>query len=181
MKKALGLVLLVTLVSGLVYVFNGMTPEVQDREVARVADITTQQLPETVPGGIDAAPDGTGAAPERTVLDISVHTVEELQVLFDRAGKLAEKLDSGRQEASIVLVLHGPEVEFFSTRNYDRYKDIVDQAVRLDALDIVDIKICQTMMKVRGVERDDIPPFIEQVPLGSAEIDRLVGEGYVYF
>jgi intracellular sulfur oxidation DsrE/DsrF family protein len=57
----------------------------------------------------------------------------------------------------------------------------VDQAARLDALDIVDVKICQTMMKIAGVERDDIPSFIEQVPLGSAEVDRLVEEGYVYF
>jgi hypothetical protein len=78
-------------------------------------------------------------------------------------------------------VLHGPEVEFFSSSNYDRYKDIVDQAARLDALDIVDVKICQTMMEVQGIERDDIPSFVEQVPLGPAEVDRLVREGYVYF
>jgi intracellular sulfur oxidation DsrE/DsrF family protein len=175
MKKVLGLVLLVALVSGLVYVLNGMTPDVQDR------DITMQQPPETVPGGIDAAPDETDTAPERTVLDISVHTVEELQVLFDRAEKLAGELSSGKQEASIVLVLHGPEVEFFSKNKYDKYKDIVDQAARLDASDIVDVKICQTMMEVQGVERDDIPAFVEQVPLGPAEVDRLVSEGYVYF
>jgi len=78
-------------------------------------------------------------------------------------------------------VLHGPEVEFFSTRNYAQYKDIVDQAARLDAFDVVDVKICQSMMEARGIERDDIPSFIEQVPLGPGEIERLVRQGYVVF
>jgi intracellular sulfur oxidation DsrE/DsrF family protein len=36
-------------------------------------------------------------------------------------------------------------------------------------------------MKIRGVERDDIPSFVEQVPLGPAEVERLAREGYVYF
>jgi intracellular sulfur oxidation DsrE/DsrF family protein len=112
----------------------------------------------------------------RGVLDISVHTLDELKVLLDRA----EQLSTG-ENASVVLVLHGPEVEFFATSNYGKYKDIVDQAARLDAFDIVDVKICQTMMSIQGVARDDIPAFIEQVPLGQAEIERLVGEGYVYF
>ena len=126
-------------------------------------------------------PDESTAVPDKAVLDITVHTIEELQVLFDRADKLAQAPRSATGKSSVVLVLHGPEVEFFSTRNYDRYKDIVDHAARLDALDIIDVKICQTMMAARGIARDDIPPFVEQVPDGEIEVERLVGEGYVYF
>ena len=85
------------------------------------------------------------------------------------------------ETASVILVLHGPEVEFFSISNYDRYKDIVDQAERLDAFDVVDVKICRKMMEIKGIPRNDIPSFIEQVPLGPAEVERLVGDGYVYF
>jgi intracellular sulfur oxidation DsrE/DsrF family protein len=181
MKKGLGLVVLVVLLSGLAYVLNGMIPELQDTDVALDAENTQRQPVENLPDGNDPAPGEADTSPERMVLDISVHTVEELQVLFDRAEKLADKLSSGTQEASIVLVLHGPEVEFFSKKKYGEYKDIVDQAARLDAYAIVDVKICQAMMQVQGVERDDIPAFIEQVPLGRAEIDRLAGEGYVYF
>lgn len=181
MKKGLGLVLLVALVSGLAYIWKGMNPEVQETGIAQITDKTSKQSAEQAPGGTDLEPGETDTVPGRTVLDISVHTVEELQVLFDRAEILAGKLTSGKQEASIVLVLHGPEVEFFSKKKYDEYKDIVDQAARLDAYEIVDVKICQAMMEVQGVERDDIPAFIEQVPLGPAEVDRLVGEGYVYF
>jgi intracellular sulfur oxidation DsrE/DsrF family protein len=100
---------------------------------------------------------------------------------MERAEKLAGTPRKDEQDASLVLVLHGPEVEFFSTRNYLSYKDIVDQAARLDALEIVDVKICQAMMAVKGIARDDIPAFIEQVPNGQVEVDRLVSEGYVYF
>ena len=119
--------------------------------------------------------------PERAVLDISVHSLDEMRIVLERAEVVAARSGKHWSEASIVLVLHGPEVEYFSTRNYGQYKDIVDQAARLDALDIVDVKICQTMMAIRGIARDDIPPFIEQVPNGEVEVERLVGEGYVYF
>jgi intracellular sulfur oxidation DsrE/DsrF family protein len=119
--------------------------------------------------------------PGKAVLDVSVHTLEELRVLFDRAEQLAMTPRPEGEDASVVLVLHGPEVEFFSIRNYDTYKEIVDQAARLDAFDVVDVKICQTMLSVQGVAREDIPSFIEQVPFGDGEIDRLIQEGYVSF
>jgi len=124
---------------------------------------------------------GQDDAPLRAVLDISVHSLEGLKVLLDRAEELAMRPQAQGGEASVVLVLHGPEVEFFSIRNYEKYKDIVDQAARLDAFDVVDVKICQTMLDIQGIERDDIPSFIEQVPLGPDEVDRLVRQGYVAF
>ena len=126
-------------------------------------------------------PPSVDALPKKAVLDITVHTIDELKVLLDRAEELAMVPQPPGEEASVVLVLHGPEVEFFSISNYDRYKDIVDQAARLDAFDVVDVKICQTMMEIKGIPRDDIPPFIEQVPQGPVEVERLVREGYVYF
>jgi len=133
----------------------------------------------------DAA--GGGGAPENgsvsqgMVLDISVHSQDELKVLLDRAETLAMRPRPQGEKAGIVLVLHGPEVEFFAISNYSRYRDIVDQAARLDAFDVVDVKICRSMMEKLGVERDDIPAFIEQVPYGPGEVGRLVREGYVYF
>jgi len=145
------------------------------QELEPVTDIAESGL---VPSK-DALPEA--GVPNKAVLDITVHTIDELKVLFDRAEQLALAPQPPGGEASVVLVLHGPEVEFFSISNYDRYKDIVDQAARLDAFDVVDVKICQTMMEIRGIPRDDIPAFIEQVPLGTVEVERLVREGYVYF
>jgi len=132
-------------------------------------------------GAVQASAQGALPFPGKAVLDISVHTIEELKTLFDRAEQFAMTPPARGEGPGLVLVLHGPEVEFFSIRNYDKYRDIVDKAARLDAFDIVDVKICQTMMERRGIERNDIPAFIEQVPNGPAEIERLLEEGYVRF
>ena len=148
--------------------------EQEDRVVQNAPVVgDTAPLPESLPA--------EGETPLRAVLDISVHTIEGLRVLLDRAEELAMRPQAQGEEASVVLVLHGPEVEFFSIRNYEKYKDIVDQAARLDAFDVVDVKICQTMMGKQGIDRDDIPSFIEQVPLGPGEVERLTREGYVAF
>jgi intracellular sulfur oxidation DsrE/DsrF family protein len=37
------------------------------------------------------------------------------------------------------------------------------------------------MMSEYGLEPDDIPSFIERVPFGPGEVERLQREGYVYF
>jgi len=155
----------------LLLAYNYFQP-VEVQETAAVVD-NTAALSESRTDEADA--------PLRAVLDISVHTLEELKVLLDRAEQLAMRPQAQGAEASVVLVLHGPEVEFFSIRNYEKYKDIVDQAARLDAFDVVDVKICQTMLDMQGIERADIPAFIEQVPLGPDEVERLRQQGYVTF
>jgi len=128
-----------------------------------------------------AVPAPEGSAPLRAVLDISVHTIEELRVLLDRAEQLAMAPRPGGEEDRVVLVLHGPEVEFFAIRNYATYRDIVDQAARLDAFNVVDVRICETMMREYGLGAGDIPSFIERVPFGPGEVERLRREGYAYF
>ena len=141
---------------------------------------------EPAAGGVNAIPPDeqprvAEVLPDRAVLDVSVHTMEGLRILLDRAEELAMTPRPRGENASVVLVLHGPEVEFFAIKNYDRYRDIVDQAARLDAFDVVDVKICQTMMGERGIEQHDIPSFIELVPYGPGEVERLEQEGYVSF
>jgi intracellular sulfur oxidation DsrE/DsrF family protein len=168
--------LLLLLLAGLVLLaYFDLAPQLQEQS-------GEQQL-EPAPLDADSgagAPDSGAVLPD-LVLDISVHSLEELRVLLDRAEKLAMRPQPQGEKAGIVLVLHGPEVEFFAIGNYSRYKDVVDQAARLDASDVVDVKICRTMMERLGVERDDIPAFIEQVPYGPGEVERLVRKGYVYF
>lgn len=175
MIRVLILLLLAMLVLVVVFYMNQTGPE-------PVVEVTESG---PVPGAIASEPSTEvipkEGLPKKAVLDVTVHTLEELKVLFDRAEELAMTPRPPGEEASVVLVLHGPEVEFFSISNYEKYRDIVDQAARLDAFDVVDVKICQTMMEISGIPRDDIPSFIDQVPLGSAEVERLVREGYVYF
>ena len=174
MKQVLVLGLVAALLLAVAYVFISPSGE-QRGTVVDPEVVAAKMLP---PAEISPAAD---AVPERTVLDVSVHTIEGLKVLFDRAEELAMTPRSRGEDASVILVLHGPEVEYFSIKNYEKYKDIVDQAARLDAFDVVDVKICQTMLGVRGIEQHDLPSFIELVPYGPGEVERLKQEGYVAF
>ena len=115
----------------------------------------------------------------RRYADISVHTPEDLELLFDRVEPLLDR-PRGEGEAPIIsLVLHGPEVEFFALKNYERYKTIVDRAARLAAFGAVDISICQTQMRRRGIGKDEVPAFLRQVPFGPDEVKRLRVRGFV--
>lgn len=178
MKQLIGWVL----VSGLALLLA--TLYLSPADEPPVAEVAREAGTETGAGEMQVQPEASlpaGGAAEKMVLDISVHTVEGLKVLFDRAEQLAMTPRPEGADASLVLVLHGPEVEFFSIKNYEQYRDIVDQAARLDAFDVVDLRICQTMIGERGIERTDIPSFIEQVPYGPGEVQRLQQEGYVRF
>ena len=114
------------------------------------------------------------------VADISVHTPEELEVLFARVEQLLDRPRTGDQAPLVNLVLHGPEVEFFAIKNYDKYKGIVDHAAKLAALGGVEISICETQMRNRGIASDEVPSFLHQVPYGPGEVERLIESGFVY-
>lgn len=114
------------------------------------------------------------------VADISLHSADELNLLFDRVEELLERPRSDEESALVSLVLHGPEVEFFVLKNYAGNKSLVDRAAKLEALGAVSISICQTMMNNYGIGSDEVPAFLEQVPYGPDEVKRLIDEGYVY-
>jgi len=112
--------------------------------------------------------------------DISVHTVEELQRVFARVEELLDRPRSEGEAPLVSLVLHGPEVEFFAVKNYDKYKAVVDHAAKLAALGGVDIAVCQTQMNTLGIGADEMPSFLRQVPFGPNEVERLIDSGFVY-
>jgi len=117
---------------------------------------------------------------KRFMVDLSLHNASEIEAFLRHAEKLSSRLEGNSGYPGIALVLHGPEVEYFARKNYDKYKNIVDLAARLDAGNVIDVKVCQTMMKFLHVEKDEMPEFIEQVPYGPNEMKRLEIEGYTY-
>jgi intracellular sulfur oxidation DsrE/DsrF family protein len=144
----------------------------EKRQQAEQAGAPQTQLEPIVPGTVDK--------PSYRVADISVHSQEELMILFDRVEESLERPRTGDETALLNLVLHGPEVEFFAVRNYARYKTVVDRAAKLAALGAVDISICQTQMRSLGIGTDEVPSFLRQVPFGPDEVERLIDNGYVY-
>ena len=116
--------------------------------------------------------------PNDVAFDISVHTIDELRDVLQRAEELVSQPKSASQPANIALMLHGPEIKYFSIGQYAQYKDVVDLAAKLDAYNVVELKMCETAMKDFGIKKNDIPSFIEFVPSGESELKQLSRRGY---
>ena len=119
--------------------------------------------------------------PPGYVFGVTVSNAQQLDAVLDRADSL-RKLFNPEQHSRIAIVLHGDELKLFQKVNYLTNQSIVDRARLLDAALIIDIKACQTMMRMLDIQQSELPGFIEQVPFGPAEIDRLnKGLGYTRF
>jgi intracellular sulfur oxidation DsrE/DsrF family protein len=116
----------------------------------------------------------------RYLFNVTLHTPEEIAGLLTRAEELARTRRADSRRTGIALVLHGPEIEIFAKKNYPRFQKMVDQAARLDAGRIIEVKMCRTEMKHLGIREEDVPAFIELVPYGPDEEARLRRSGYVY-
>lgn len=117
----------------------------------------------------------------RYLFGVTLHSEKEIDSLLSRAESLSHKLKPGKENhAGIALVLHGKEIEMFNKKNYKKFRNIVDKAARLDANDVLEIKVCQTLMDELDIKKEDMPSFVEIVPYGPDEEKRLLENGYTY-
>lgn len=112
---------------------------------------------------------------------IQEHSAGEMLALLQRAEKIASGQDVYRTREPVMLVLSGDEIELFKRDNYRDNKALVDLAARLDAFNIIDVKVCRHWTGQRGIELTDLPPFIEGVSSADQESKRLESAGYAYF
>lgn len=112
------------------------------------------------------------------MFDVSDHTREELLALLKRADEIATVSSNQFDQLDIALILHGPDIDWFARNNYEQNKELVDLAARLDALEVIDLKVCQKAMQHYGYLEEDIPTFIDRVPYAPDEMRRLEGSGY---
>lgn len=111
-----------------------------------------------------------------------LHSPSEVQGALLRAKVLLDQGLVGVDDPPIAFVLHGPEVSIFLRENYEQYREIVDLAAQLSAFNVVDMKVCRTRLGSLGETEQQLVPFVGTVPLGAAEVKRLLDdEGYVYF
>ena len=106
------------------------------------------------------------------VFSVTVSSSQQLDVVLDRAEDL-RTLFNPDEHGKIAIVLHGDELQLFQKNNYASNRTVVERARMLDQENIIDIKACQTMMRVLDIEQNELPSFIEQVPFAPAEIERL--------
>ena len=111
--------------------------------------------------------------------DVTEHTTEELRALLERINDIMEVSPEAFENLKIVMILHGPDIDLFTKQNYEKNKIVVDLAAKLDSIEVVDMQACETTMDSLGVEREQLPDFIETVPFAPDTMRTLKNQGYV--
>ena len=119
------------------------------------------------------------AEESRQYLELSPATKMDLEVLLDTLEASIDEVPDS--EEPVVIILHGREASVFTNQNYSANKRLVDQAARLDAEMLIDVRMCATWMARNALTATDIPDFIDTVPFAPEEIRRLKREGYERF
>lgn len=117
---------------------------------------------------------------QKVVYDTAVKTVGALTSVMDRASYLSVLNGADPFDNKIVIVLHGDEINYFATRNFDKYKDLMTRAQSLTVGGIIEFRMCRIAAEGHGYKPEDIHGFVTMVPMGDAEIVRLQHEGYAY-
>ena len=113
------------------------------------------------------------------LFDVTNHSIDELRALLARAEEVSQAQSEEFSDLKIVMIIHGPDIEWFTQKNHEQNQQLIDLAARLDAYDIIDMKVCEKTLSSMGVERGDIPSFIESVPYAPVEIKQRLQDGYI--
>ncbi len=89
---------------------------------------------------------------------------------------LAASVNDPEKPPPIILMLHGDLAHPFLRPHYDANKELIDKTARLAAYGIIDVKICETWMRNNDYTKADLFPFVETVPFGAGELERLAQE-----
>ena len=119
---------------------------------------------------------GAAMADGKSYLEVSPHGRDDLEALMTA---LEGYLDQGLPMTDpVIVILHGSEADSFTSRGYAQNRMLIDRAARLSAYELLDVRMCETWMSENGVQRDDLPAFIDTVPFAPEEVQRLEAEGY---
>jgi len=84
-------------------------------------------------------------------------------------------------KASIVVVAHGPGIDFLIEDAKDKNGNPYDAVVQELSYRNVKFRVCNNTLVGRGIDRKRIMPEATVVPSGVAEVARLqIQEGYAY-
>lgn len=119
--------------------------------------------------------------PQKVLYDVALNDVSAFERVLDRASYLSKIYNADPFNASIVIVLHGNEINYFAIKNYTKYKDLMQRAQSLTVGGIIKFEMCRIAAKGQGYDPQDIHGFVEVVPMADAEIVRLqTQEGFAY-
>ena len=119
--------------------------------------------------------------PQKVVYDVTTGKPELMDHVLDRASYLSKITGADPFDSSIILVLHGSEIDFFAIKNYQKYKELMQRTQSLVESEVLQIRMCRIAAQGHGYEPGDIHGFVNMVPMGDAEIIRLQNEeGHAY-
>lgn len=158
-------------------------PAVETAAEQQIQPIQPIQLIEPIQAPIQQIQPITTIAPDienkSYLFVVNDHTIDEFEALLNRAEQVSQAQPDDFDDLEIVMVIHGPGIDFFTNQNHAENSKLLDVAKRLDEFDVIDMKVCETTMSMRGVERQDIPAFIESVPYAPTEIKTRLEQGYI--
>ena len=123
----------------------------------------------------------TAYAPQRVVYDVSVRSPAELDRVLDRVSGLQNVYHADPLDASIVVVLHGDEMDYFDARRFSQYEALMRRAQSLTVGGVIEFRMCSLAAAGRGLKAENVHGFVQMIPMGDAEIVRLQQEeSYAY-
>lgn len=180
----------ISLVTTLAVLLLSCDRETPDPGTAVIAEATQtavtdeQPDPQPLPPAESRPPSADAQQPQFSiddnpyVFDVASHSRQNLLAVLKRANEVATDSSGNLKQLNITVVVHGRRVRWFDKQNYEENKELVDLAAKLDALDVINVKIDQQAMQEFGVQDENVPDFIERVPFAADEITRLQGSGH---
>lgn len=118
---------------------------------------------------------------EKFVARIEAHSKDEMLEILRRSEAFVDDALADENFIPIELILHGDEILLFDIESYEKNKELVDLAAKLDSLNVINVKICNTWMLAHGLKESELPPFVNFVLYGPLEKWSKKRAGYIYF
>ncbi|MDT8387466.1 MAG: DsrE family protein [Thiogranum sp.] len=117
--------------------------------------------------------------PQKVLYDLTTGNKKTLQNILDRIGLLYKLYDSDPLDSSIVIIIHGQAIPYFTIADSSNI-ELVKRAHSFTVGAPIEFRMCQAAANVMGYEPKDIHGFVKMVPMADAEIVKLQKEGYAY-
>lgn len=119
-------------------------------------------------------------AAHKVVYDVKTDSNEAFNSVLDRISYLNTRLGGDPLTTSIVVVLHGDEINYFASDNELDFEPIIARAQSLTIGETIEFRVCRVSAKRRGYLPEDLQNFVRVVPMADAEIVQLQFNGYAY-
>lgn len=135
---------------------------------------------ESAPWGAAKESNNTYQA-QKVLYDLTSGNINKIVNILDRASLLNKLYNNDPFDSSIVIIIHGQSIPFFTKDQFKKYKKTITRAQNLTFGGNIEYRMCQASAKRQGFKASDIHGFVKMVPMADAEIIKLHNdEGYAY-